>query len=84
MVVERVQRVRTYLVGSGVDGVALADANTKLDYLVGASRRVGRFDWWNIAVSTLIGIAVTAAFDPAQAQVLFTTILGEAIRLLGS
>lgn len=83
MVVERVERVRTYLVESGVTGAVLAEANAKLDYLVGAARRVGRFDWWNIAVSTLIGIAVSAAFDPDRAQVLFRTILGEAVRLLG-
>jgi hypothetical protein len=76
-----VERVRVYLVEQGVEGQVLADANAKLDYLVEASHRSGRFDWANIAFSTLFNIALAAAFDPERARVLFE-ILATPVRQL--
>lgn len=79
-----VERVRVYLVEQGVEGQVLADANAKLDYLIEASHRSGRFDWANIAFSTVFNIALAAAFDPERARVLFELLAAPVRRLLGS
>jgi len=63
-----VNRGRVYLAEAGVSDDALGAANEKLDYLVEASRRSGRFDWANIAFSTAWGVAVAVAFDPDRAR----------------
>lgn len=77
-----VERTRAYLIETGVEGEALADANAKLDYLVEASRRSGRFDWANIAFSTAWGVAVAAAFDPDRARALFEILAAPVRHLL--
>lgn len=80
-IAEAVGHARAYLVAAGVTGDLLRESNAKLDYLVAASRRSGRFDWFNIAFSTIWGIALAAAFNPAQARALFETII-ETVRQL--
>jgi hypothetical protein len=66
-----IDEIRVYLIQQGVGGEALVDVNAKLDYLVASSSRQGRFDWANIAFSTLFSIALQVAFDPERARVLF-------------
>jgi len=80
-IVEAVDRARAYLAEVGVTGDVLREANSKLDYLVAASRRSGRFDWANVAFSIAWSIALAAAFGPDQARVLFET-LATAVRQL--
>lgn len=41
------------------------------DYLSGALERVGRFDWKNLALTTVITITTTAAFAPDVRQEVF-------------
>jgi hypothetical protein len=78
-----VERVRVYLIEQGVEGQVLADANTNLEYLVEASQRSGRFDWANIAFSTVFNIALAAAFDPDRARALFEILAAPVRHLLG-
>jgi hypothetical protein len=78
-----VDRVRVYLVEVGVGGDLLRESNSKLDYLVAASRRSGRFDWFNLAFSIVWSIVVAAAFAPDQARVLFETLGSEIRKLIG-
>ncbi|HVR87938.1 MAG TPA: hypothetical protein VHG53_00140 [Candidatus Limnocylindria bacterium] len=49
-----------------LSGEQRSDIEGKLDYLITASKRVGRIDWKNIAVSVLVSTAVEVARDPAQ------------------
>ena len=82
-IVVGIERVRVYLVEQGVQGSVLAEANSKLDYLVEASKRSGRFDWANIAFSTIFNIAVAVAFDPDRARILFEMLTAPVRRLIG-
>lgn len=44
---------------------------TRLNYLVDASKRQGKKDWYFQAVGVLVNIAVNACFDPQRARELF-------------
>lgn len=44
---------------------------SRLNYLVGASNRVGRKDWINLLLSVLIGIVVAAAIPPETTREIF-------------
>lgn len=43
----------------------------RLNYLIEASDRVGKKDWINILISTLVGIVITAALPPEVTRELF-------------
>ena len=45
----------------------------KLDYLVDASRRLGRKDWLNVFIGVILGYALTAALPPESARIIFQT-----------
>lgn len=79
-----VDAARERLRASNLHEQTLADVNGKLDYLVDASTRMGRFDWRNVAVSVVLDIAVASAFDPNRARELFNIIVGVASKLLGA
>jgi hypothetical protein len=80
----RIASVRLFVVESGVEGELLAEINRKLDYLGASAKRVGRFDWRNQAVGIAVTIAVSAAFNPQQAQNLLNLLALGAQRLMGS
>jgi hypothetical protein len=46
----------------------------RLDYLAKAASRVGRFDWKNLAVSTLLQIAIDLALDGSKATILWQAV----------
>lgn len=53
-----VDQLRTYLTNTySLAGENLRVVNAKLDYLIGASKELGRVHWKDIFVSTVIGIA---------------------------
>lgn len=78
-----IERVRAYLMRAGVSGEPLAAANGKLDYLVEASRRSGRFDWANIAFSVVFNIGLAVAFGPVQARALLEAFMSGVRQLAG-
>lgn len=54
----------------------LATVNRKLDYLIEASTRLGRIDWKNIFVGSLVGLALQQLIPAGPA-------LGELFRVAG-
>ena len=81
-VVIAIDAARLYLSDAGVTGDALAQANQKLDYLVGAAKRAGRMDWFNIALSVVMAIAIAVAFDTERARELLELLFKAVDRLL--
>jgi hypothetical protein len=47
----------------------------KLDYVIEASTRLGRKDWLNIFIATILGYVFIAALPPESARTIFTTFL---------
>lgn len=45
--------------------------NTKIDYLVNASRRLGRIDWLNVCAGATLGYVLTASLPPEVAREMF-------------
>lgn len=84
VVEKQIAAVRAYLLQSGIAPEQLKEANRKLDYLTAAAKRVGRFDWRNLAVGIVVDIAINAAFNPQQAQTLLNLMVGAARHLIGS
>lgn len=58
--------VRGYLLEQ-VDGNADV-INHKLDYLIDASKRMGRTDWQNVFFGALVNLAINTGLDPVQRQ----------------
>jgi hypothetical protein len=81
---DRIDQARAFLEAAELQPETLADANRKLDYLMSATSRLGRFDWRNLAVGIVFSIAVAAAFDPNRAREMFDLLLGGVRMLLGS
>jgi hypothetical protein len=64
---------RTYTL-SETETLAL---ETRLDYLEGAASRLGRVDWRDVLVGTLVSAALTLALQPEPTRdVLFTLLRG--------
>jgi len=62
-----IEQIRAY----GLAATELAEdhrseVEAKLDYLIAASKRTGRIDWKNIAMTVLVTTAVEVGRDPAQ------------------
>ena len=79
----QIDAARRYLDGQALPADRLADANAKLDYLVEAAERVGRWDWRLIAMGIVIDIGINTAFNPEQAKTLLQLLIENAPRLLG-
>jgi hypothetical protein len=60
----------------------IADANAKLDYLVEASKKQGRQDWYFTAVGVIATIATSLNVTPAEARMLFQ-LVGQGLRAIG-
>jgi hypothetical protein len=54
-----------------VHSVDPALLESRLNYLVEASERVGRKDWINLLISVLVGIVISAALPPETTRELF-------------
>ncbi len=80
-IVGAMDEVRAFIASAGLAPETTVEANLKVDYLVSAAPRVGRFDWINLAFTTLWSIVVAAAFNPGQARAIFE-IVANAIRPL--
>ena len=48
--------------------------NNKLDYLIDRAKNIGRIDWRNIFVSTIIMIAFELAMNPEQVKLLWSLV----------
>ena len=46
----------------------------KLDYLIDRSKKLGKIDWKNLFLGTLMGLAANLAFNPEQAKTLWTLV----------
>jgi len=54
-----IDEIRVYITTTySLDGEPLAKVNRKLDYLIDASTRLGRFDWKNIFAGALVGLVL--------------------------
>jgi hypothetical protein len=80
---ERVDRVRGLLEVASLAPDVLADVNKKLDHLIEATDRLGRFDWRALAVGILFEVALAAAFDPSRARQMMEMVLVGLRGLLG-
>jgi len=80
---ERVDRVRGLLEVASLAPDVLADVNKKLDHLIEATDRLGRFDWRALAVGILFEAALAAAFDPSRARQMMEMVLVGLRGLLG-
>lgn len=61
--------LKQYVIQNGdVQGNKLAILEGKIDYLVDASNRLGKKDWLNILIATLIGIVIAGIFAPDRAH----------------
>lgn len=45
--------------------------NARLDYLIDASKRLNKFDWKSLAISSLVSISVTLSLDTQKGHLLF-------------
>ena len=54
-----------------LDAAQSVNINSKLDYLVDRSQKLGRIDWKNIFVATIINVAIILALNPQQARSLW-------------
>jgi hypothetical protein len=61
----------------------LSDANAKLDYLIDAAERLGRFDWRQVAAGIVVSGWISAAFDPDRARTLYQLLVEPVQRLFG-
>jgi hypothetical protein len=68
-IAEGIKRVEGYLkIECKLSAGQMSAANEKLDYLVDASKRLGRKDWFNIAMGVVFNIAIQLALSPVQAK----------------
>lgn len=56
--------------------VQTRDLNTKIDYLIEASKRLNRIDWRNALVGALMGFVLSTALSPETARHLFLMVVG--------
>lgn len=80
----RIETAKRLLLEIGPTQGKLEDANRKLDYLVEASTRLGRFDWRNLVVGVFMDIVVNAAFNPERAAQLWDVLVGGGRALIGA
>ena len=67
--VEGIENIRGYLLGEFKDSLKAEEMiNQKLDYLVGASKRQGREDWFHTCIGVFVGIATALAMSPEQSK----------------
>jgi hypothetical protein len=92
-IASHLDEIRAYIetTASHLDESVNAHIDHQFTYLKAASNRLGRKDWLNVFISTLMSIAVAAAFAPNQAQDLFRLAKGffqpliqQALALAGS
>lgn len=60
--------IQTNLKTTGEEQEVVAE---RLNYLIDASKRLNKFDWKSLAVSTLINISVALTLDTAKGHLLF-------------
>jgi len=68
-VVQGINEIKQYLLTAHKLDPELVES--RLNYLVESSERVGRKDWINLLISVLIGIVINAALPPEATRELF-------------
>jgi hypothetical protein len=72
---EAIERVRKVVSDAGMPPDAMAEVDRKLDYILGAAHRLGRFDWKMVAFTMIWDVAVQATFNPERARALVDLVL---------
>lgn len=68
-IIEGIENIRKYLLNEFKgDQSAEGLINQKLDYLIGASKRQGRNDWFHTSIGVFVGIATALAMSPDQTK----------------
>jgi len=62
--------------------VLILDA--KIDYLVGATGRLGRIDWREVLIGSLVGFMLSVAIPPEAAREILVTFLAGTAKFLGN
>lgn len=62
----------------------LDELTSRMDYLIEASKRLGRFDWRNLVVGTLAGAAFNAYLSPDTVRTMVSTTLSSVSHLFGA
>ena len=78
----QVEAVRTYVISINPPQEKLDEANKKLDFLIDATTRLGRFDWRAAAVGMAFEIAMQVAFSPDQARHILELVTAGLLRVL--
>ncbi|MCB2352660.1 hypothetical protein [Clostridium estertheticum] len=83
---EGVDKVRTYLLKeSAINASESKLINDKMDYLINSVERMGKKDWKNIFVGTLVNLFSTLCIDPGNQKTviaIFTKALSGIIKLI--
>lgn len=68
-IVRGIESIRSYLLDEFKDSSDAEELiNQKLNYLVGASKRQGRQDWFHTCIGVFVGIATALAMSPDQSK----------------
>jgi len=68
-IVEGINEIKQYLLTAHKLDPELVES--RLNYLIESSERVGRKDWINLLISVLVGIVISAALPPETTRELF-------------
>jgi hypothetical protein len=74
-------QVRAYL-RAQLDPAALAPLEAKVDYLIRESRKQGRITWYQLAIGTFVGVAMSGLMAPDQARTVLGLIANAFVRLV--
>jgi hypothetical protein len=81
-VVEKVRELGRYIVEAHqLPESSIEQLHARLEYLIGATERMGRKDWVMLLVSTLFGVVTSLPFDAVSARDVFS-IAGSLFRFL--
>jgi hypothetical protein len=80
----RIEAGRQVLLDAGLDEEAMAAADEKLEQIVEATERLGRFDWRYFAFGRMVDIAIGAALAAPQVQRFLGAVFDQAIKLIGA
>jgi hypothetical protein len=74
---EGIRKVRAYIAAEFTLSADQQDlVNEKLDYLLEASKRQGRKDWFHTSIGVIISLAATMAFSPEQTKNIWSILKG--------
>lgn len=81
IIVQGIQKIRDFVIDTGLANKEIKSLDVKLDYLIKSSNKFGRKDWILLVSGTLLSIVSSLALDSDSAKTLFE-IAGKALNQL--